>query len=107
MPLQASEATIIIYLGLKTMLLLHRGSFNDHSISVWQKGGFHEVACPTTDVQLFEPKVSISDKLTIQLACELLRSHGVSLTTVEFPVRAFFIQTFSVDHAADTGNSAV
>lgn len=51
--------------------------------------------------------VSVSGKLTVKPACELLRSHGVSLATVEFLVRVFFIQRASVDHAADAGNYVV
>jgi hypothetical protein len=42
-------------------------------------------------VKLFKPVVSVSGKLTVKLTCELLRSYRVSLATVEFLVRAFFI----------------
>jgi hypothetical protein len=105
--LQAPEMVIIVHFRLEAMLLLHSRSFNDHSVSARKEGGFHEVACPTTDVQLFESKISISGKLTMKLASKLLRSHGVSLTTVEFPVRAFCIQRFSVDHTTDAGDGAV
>ena len=51
--------------------------------------------------------VSVSGKLTMKPVCQLLRSHRVSLSTVESPVGAFFIQRVSVDNAADAGNCAV
>jgi hypothetical protein len=58
-------------------------------------------------MELFETEVSISGKLAMKLACELLWSYGVSLTTVEFPVGACLIQRASVEYAMDAGNGAV
>ncbi|RDH26469.1 hypothetical protein BDQ94DRAFT_164454 [Aspergillus welwitschiae] len=73
------------------MLFLHSRSFYHHSVSAGKKGGFYKIPCPTTLVQLFESRISISGKLMMELACELLRSDRVSLTTVEFPLRAFYL----------------
>ncbi|OJZ80009.1 hypothetical protein ASPFODRAFT_468216 [Aspergillus luchuensis CBS 106.47] len=72
------------------MLFLHSRSFCHHSVSAGKKGGFYRIPCPTTLVQLFESRISISGKLMMELACEL-RSDGVSLTTVEFPLGAFYL----------------
>lgn len=58
-------------------------------------------------MKLLKPVILVLGKLIVKPVCELLRSHGVSLATVEFPVRAFFIQRISVGHTADTGNSAI
>lgn len=51
--------------------------------------------------------VSISGKLTLKPACELLLSYGISLSTIEFLVRASFVQRVSVDYVADIGNYVV
>lgn len=71
-----------------------------------KEGSLYEVACPTTDVQLIEAHVSISDKLAVKLAGKLLRSYRVSLTVVEFLVRTFFIQRFTVDYTTNAGNAS-
>ena len=100
---------IIAHFRLKVMLFLHSRSFRHHSVSAGKKSGLYKIPCPTTLVQLFESRISISRKLTMELACKLLRSDGVSLTTVEFPVGAlfFFTQRFSVDQVADARNGAI
>lgn len=105
--LQVPEPVIIVHFRSKAMLLLRSRCFHDHRVSAGKEGGFDEISCPTTNVQLFESKFPISGQLTMELACELLRSDGVSPTTVEFPVGAILIQWFSVSQAADARNGAV
>jgi hypothetical protein len=73
------------------MLLFYSRCFDYDSVSARKKGSFDKISSPTTDIELFETKVSISGKLAIKPACELLWSYAVSLTTVKFLVGVYLI----------------